>query len=275
MLPIYVINMARHRERRLAIQAHLDRLGADYSIVEAVDGRSLSAEFLAQQVDAGPVPIPLGHVGCYLSHLKAYEALRASGQPAALVLEDDARIDGRVLGLLRQGLAPTAQLDYCFLDWEAFNRQGPVFYDTRSRFALGGGLKAVRLHAGPLAAHAYLITARAAALRLAHAFPIRAPIDTYENLPYALSFTAVVRPRLAWLSEFSLESTTFEQWARRPPKLTRWLKRSHLYYQLKDAVAMKWRAQRQALQQARDQGRLDAARAWAVLPSGKHILTRE
>lgn len=75
MIPVFVINLERDRERRAATGAHLDALNIPHTFINAVDGRALSAEELER---ASPreklaypyVPMP-GLTGNGLSHLSA------------------------------------------------------------------------------------------------------------------------------------------------------------------------------------------------------------
>ena len=91
---VYVLNLARAVERRRAIREAAAMHGISLSMVEAVDGRSLTA---AQRdlVDhqrrkrISPFPLTDGEIGCWLSHRRALEALVASGDSMAAVVEDD------------------------------------------------------------------------------------------------------------------------------------------------------------------------------------------
>ena len=105
-LPIFVISLARAEGRRAAMRARLDKLGADYEIVDAVDGATLTPE------DYGDTrlhrdkfrrkrgrEIADGEIGCYLSHYRLWQRMVTEKIPSALVLEDDADWDEDILAV--------------------------------------------------------------------------------------------------------------------------------------------------------------------------------
>jgi glycosyl transferase, family 25 len=96
-LPIYVINLARSKDRWQAIEQ--SALAHDLSLtrVDAVDGRDIASQ---QWQDFDPAEfgrrngrsaLP-GEYGCYMSHLHAIEAFVQSGLPAGVILEDDVEL---------------------------------------------------------------------------------------------------------------------------------------------------------------------------------------
>lgn len=268
-IPVYVISLLRHQARRDAIAAHLRKLNVSFEFIDAVDGRTIPASHLRDLQEPG-LEMPVGHVGCYLSHISVFRRIVEQNQSFALILEDDARISDRLASHIRRGLA-RPDFDYCFLDSENFNNKGPVFYDANSGFEIAEGLEAYELSHGPQTTHAYLVGLRAASLRVAHALPIRCPIDIYDHLPYKISFTAVVKPKLAWLSEFSTESSTFDQKTRASISFKA-LKRSFLYYKLRDLLLLKTLQWRREVREAIASGRIPPGKAWKRLPSGKEIV---
>lgn len=114
-LPVYLVNLPDHVDRRTHSIEQLRRCGLLDALVftGAVNGRELPAELVDALYDARrnareyPKPLSRGEIGCYASHLECWRRIVASGEPAALVLEDDVRIDddlAHVLGeLLRAG----------------------------------------------------------------------------------------------------------------------------------------------------------------------------
>lgn len=114
-LPVYLINLPDHADRRRHSIEQLRRCGLLDALVftGAVNGRELPAERVQALYDARrnsrefPKPLGRGEIGCYASHLECWRRIVASGEPAALVLEDDVRLDddlAQVLGeLLRDG----------------------------------------------------------------------------------------------------------------------------------------------------------------------------
>ena len=98
-LKTYVINLEKSMVRR----QYMENLLAPYSFldvefVKAIDGRLLSEEERHARFDFEGCralygrTVNAGEVGCALSRRKAYESLLQSGNPYALVLEDDITI---------------------------------------------------------------------------------------------------------------------------------------------------------------------------------------
>ena len=106
MWPVYVINMAENTERLARVRAELTKAGIEWERLEAVNGRSLSASRLAEVYDGeanrrrARHPLVPGEIGCYLSHLAAWQRLVDSDAPGAIVLEDDFRVDGNLATVL-------------------------------------------------------------------------------------------------------------------------------------------------------------------------------
>ena len=269
-IPVFGIRRARAATRRQKISEHLASLGVEFRIIEGVDGRGLPVARQHELLAPGQ-SYHAGVLGCYLSHLAAYQAVVDEGLDAALVLEDDARLHPRVLPLLRQGCESLA-FDYCFLDSDDHNDRGPVFYDRDAAVTLAPGIQAHTLSAGPQTLHAYLISQRGAAQRLKHALPILKPIDLYDHLPYAIEFRSIVRPKLAWVSEDSLESFTSER-SLDPTTLSfAVLRRSSWFYKVRDLLQLKaFKAMREVSAEVKA-GKLNHGRRWRKLPSGREVL---
>ena len=88
----YVINLARSRDRRAYITAHLNQIGIDHEIVTGIDGHSLDLSdqrIIAPEFHTNAYLRP-ARAGCALSHLAVYRKIIEDGLDVALVLEDDA-----------------------------------------------------------------------------------------------------------------------------------------------------------------------------------------
>ena len=269
-VPVYVISLARAPERRASIMRHLEKLGIVAELIDAVDGSLLTPEDISGLVATG-ISLHPGTIGCYLSHLRAYERVRAGTHRVALVLEDDARLNPRVASLLREGLKES-DFDYCFLDCDDHNDRGPVFYDAGAPSKLGHGFVAYDLSAGPQTLHAYLISRDAATNRLRYALPIAKAIDLYDHLPYAIHFRAVVSPKGAWVSEHSLESFTSKKNTSIRSLPFAALRRWRAFYALRDLVRLKPFRRDRIVRKLLNSGQLAAGRRWRALPSGREIL---
>lgn len=105
-LPVYLINLPHHTERKAHADAQLRGCGLHDAVVfsDGVNGRELSADEVARIHDARensrryPKPMSPGEIGCYASHLTCWRAIAAAAQPMALVIEDDVNLDADVAG---------------------------------------------------------------------------------------------------------------------------------------------------------------------------------
>jgi len=268
-VPIFVISLAAAPLRRERISNHLVSLGLSYHVVDAVDGRQLTPGELAD-VDGTAGASPVGQIGCYLSHFKVYRHIVDRGLPLALILEDDARLNRKIVPLLHSGLR-SVDFDYLFLDCATHSDTGPVYYDRSKPVDLGFGLTAFPLSGGPQATHALMITFDAARKRLKHALPVRQNIDIYSHLPEAFRFAAMVGPKGAHLAEDSLVSFTSARDMRAArPKFTK-LRRLPLLVTLRDRLSLRyWRSARLAREWVKS-GKLSATGCWRPLPAGRRI----
>ncbi|MBC6437252.1 MAG: glycosyltransferase family 25 protein [Rhodobacteraceae bacterium] len=105
MWPAFVINMAQDTARLARAGAELDRAGVPWVRLEAVDGRALSWEEVAQVYDIGANrrrarhPLTRPEIGCYLSHIKAWKAIVAGDHQGGFVFEDDLLVTGDLAGV--------------------------------------------------------------------------------------------------------------------------------------------------------------------------------
>jgi len=112
----FIIHLARAEARRPQVDHLLATCPVPATIIDAVDGRALSAAQLeavhsrkSLYAPHYPFEMTVGEVGCFLSHRKAWQAIVDSGLEAGLVLEDDVEMDSstfeRALDLARAHIA--------------------------------------------------------------------------------------------------------------------------------------------------------------------------
>lgn len=87
-MKIYIINIEGYSERRKFQIEQAEALNLEYEFVAAVDASTLSEKELQDAANNWSRPIPAKDVGCFLSHRKAWEAVRSYGQ-RAVIIEDD------------------------------------------------------------------------------------------------------------------------------------------------------------------------------------------
>ena len=90
-MDIYLINLARRPDRRIAMETQARRLGLALTRLDALDARDVEASAIDRWFQAGgPLgEIPRGDKCCSLSHRAAWEKLVSSGADYAAILEDD------------------------------------------------------------------------------------------------------------------------------------------------------------------------------------------
>ncbi|WP_439552846.1 glycosyltransferase family 25 protein [Falsiroseomonas sp.] len=268
-IPIYVISLARAVARRREITAHLNQLGLRFELVDAVDGARIPAEERRAMQVPGRDLRP-GNLGCYLSHIEVYRRMEAGQAPVALVLEDDALLDPRIVPLLRRGV-PRLDCDYCLLDCHPANPQGHVYYDRRDGVTLGAGFTAFTVHAAPTGTHAYLVTREAAALRRRHAFPIQQVLDLYRGLPAPPRFRVLVSPPGAGVSPESLRSLSDDRVLASGAAMAL-LRALPGYYAFRRLTSPKlWRLRARVPDMMRG-GILPKEGSWQPLPPGRRVL---
>lgn len=101
-LPVYLINIARAADRLAEVRSGSGAFGIEIERVDGIDGYLLPSE---QWVDVdhrlfgwrhGRRILP-GEYGCYRSHLMALRQFLASGNDAAVIIEDDIALDGEFM----------------------------------------------------------------------------------------------------------------------------------------------------------------------------------
>lgn len=109
-----MINLDEDRDRLDALLAALSDLsGFAVSRIPAVRGRDLPDAACCLLADAEGWKMRKGEIGCFLSHVKAWEAIVARGAGWSLVLEDDVEPVG--LGRLREQPMPEPY-DFVFVN---------------------------------------------------------------------------------------------------------------------------------------------------------------
>jgi len=92
MLRVFLINLDRSPERLARMRAQADRQGISFERIRGVDGLSLPdnmrGEFLAPRGRIASKML-VGEVGCYASHMRAWETVIDNCLSHAMVLEDD------------------------------------------------------------------------------------------------------------------------------------------------------------------------------------------
>lgn len=182
-LPALIINLDGERERWAHISAEAVRAGLAAERIPAVSGFDVP-EHLRHKFFSGSASEPSslllpGEVGCYASHLLAYERIVESGLDWALVLEDDVRLSSDFVRTVRDTVFRLPE------GWDIVRLSSRPSRAVMSLCKLRSGRHIVRYSKLPKQAGAQLVSAAGARKLLAGGLRVR-PIDA--DLRYGYLF---------------------------------------------------------------------------------------
>jgi glycosyl transferase family 25 len=163
-LPVYLINLPHHAERKAHAVEQLRRCGLLDALVFSggINGRQLSEQETSRLYDAetnarrhykilGP-----GEIGCYASHLACWRDIAQAGAPMALVIEDDVCLDADVA-------AVAAAIGSARIRFDMVKLIGRAQESILRRVAEVGGRELIEYVRPPSWTGAYLVSAEGAA----------------------------------------------------------------------------------------------------------------
>ena len=173
--PIFYINLDTRPDRRAFMEGQFARLGLTAQRIEAATPADVPPEVIEHGTGrSNPWPMTSGELAVSYSHRRFWEALIASGQPSALVLEDDTVLHPTLPALLSSG--PLRRCDTGLLRLETTGN--PVHVGTHG-VRLTEGLTAHRLLGNTYGSAAYMLNAALAARMLRDPRWNRVEIDRY------------------------------------------------------------------------------------------------
>lgn len=195
--PIFVISLARSKDRRARIAARLAELGLRFEFLEAVDGQDLSPyhrslvdySFSDFQRDYGRT-LSKGEIGCALSHALAYKKIVEENIPYAVIMEDDTLPSREFAELIKRELLPK----------QSKIGLATFYYQTLSVWRWSGielcpSIHALRPMEHPWRAACYYLTQSAAADLLRSALPVSGVAD-WPTLIHKWSSAYCIAPLL-------------------------------------------------------------------------------
>jgi glycosyl transferase, family 25 len=96
---VFVINLARSKERRARMKELLDSMGVEFEFFAGTDGKKLTPAEVEDAYDEAAVlgnirrTLTLNEIGCTISHRAVYRKIRDEGIGRACILEDDILLD--------------------------------------------------------------------------------------------------------------------------------------------------------------------------------------
>lgn len=195
-IPVWIINLKRDTERLQFMQEQMQRLGIDYRVIEAVDGRGLAVDEKAPYSksialrDFGRELTP-GEIGCALTHIKIWKLILDEGIEEALILEDDVHIGMAMIEVLKH--RDRLPQDYQHINFSTNARQVPFGEFVTDIY------RASRHSERPYLTSAYLLTQTGANKLLDLVSPLYMPIDNFITITDIISYG--IYPRVVVLAE--------------------------------------------------------------------------
>ena len=185
---VYYISLDKAENRRQELIPKLEELGLPYERIHAIYGKDLPQEEKNKVVRKTLYTVlmrraPLdGEIGCYLSHLKAWQTFLKSNHSYALILEDDATFNPDELrNMVNLLLQHKDKWDYVNLDPHR-EGNGKVITKLSEKHTLLVPRQRVWMATGQL------INRKAAATLVKHALPIVMPLDHYIYRSWELGY---------------------------------------------------------------------------------------
>lgn len=177
----FVISLERAQRRREHMAGQLGRLQMDFEMFDAVDGSALSEEQVRAVYDEERARqtfwglLNRGEIGCALSHIGVWKRIVAERIPHALVLEDDALLEAATPQIL-EALPPLMHPDDVVV---LVKTNENTFFFRQEQ--LPAGRRLVYVNQPLYTATGYVLGPGAAERLIAHALPLRAPIDFWYH----------------------------------------------------------------------------------------------
>lgn len=199
-VPVFLINLDQCTERLRRVDAALKNFGIQYTRIPAIDGE-VELPNLLPKVDQGAYRRNMGQtllpgkVGCYFSHLKAWQYLVNSNHNIALILEEDVALHSDFCEALNY--AVRAKTHWDILRLSRVRAKLPICQGQVGPYSLNA-------YVGPCTGNAaYLINRETALLLLQKMVPQRRAADHEINRFFSHGF------RLRGLEPFPSHSEDF------------------------------------------------------------------
>lgn len=236
-----IINLKKATQRKEYISQLCQKYKLDYEIIEAVEGKVISKEEYLNIVDYDKMlnfhkrKLGLGELGCSLSHRKCYEKILQEDINHAIILEDDAYFDERLLNFLKYANEFPKDLELLLLGHQrqVYNDDGFRIESPYSRRFVKkiANYKIRRLIGRGNGTYGYFITKSGALKLLSHLEKIYLPIDALTCSEKVLN-TYALFPVLIYTHEnFMLESSTQDdkKFLKKRSRIGKYIKKFHIF----------------------------------------------
>ena len=181
---VFVINLERSVARRASIQKQLDTQGVDFEFIKAVDGATLTDEYLKtalnfEEIAKRPYLKRKGAYGCALSHYAIYSKIVAENIPYAIILEDDVILENGFKSIIDK-ISSKLLYNEVILLFAQNNFMPIVFSDQDIEQLTNKQNIAYPMEPWALGSAAgYIVTYEAAKGLMQYVFPVREPADAW------------------------------------------------------------------------------------------------
>lgn len=221
-MKIFVINLKRSEDRRIAISEKFARYNISAEFFDAIDGNLLSEELMLQihsgsnmqqEIWGEGTKMTRGEVGVALSHMGIYKKLADDNIDYAFILEDDADFDDRLSHILLNTKKMSVVMDRFDLVLLGYCRND-LNYKRPAQCSIWGGLKLDKIIKVGVPIHwywsaiGYIISQRGAKILLSHnEIPqIQADVLTANSPAYGIRL-GIFKSPIIWESILSKDST--------------------------------------------------------------------
>jgi glycosyl transferase, family 25 len=179
----FIIHLKRAAKRKKTVQSIILDMECETTIIDAVDGNILTAEYISKFLNYNsllypkyPFNINKGEIGCFLSHREAWKAIVAEKLEAGFIVEDDCEIDIKKFNKSFK------------IALELVKKLGYIQFQTRgipnNALEIGNfdGVQILQPKTIPLRTSAQLISYDAALLLLEKSKKIDRPVDGFLQL---------------------------------------------------------------------------------------------
>ena len=186
--PVFIINLKKDIEKKEYMQELCQKYNLQIEFMEAVDGRALSEEAIAEvysskrTIDVFGRELSRGEIGCALSHKTIYEKILHDNIEIALVLEDDINFNEDIITLLNLKNTFPQNWELILLGHHTdYSREVDTVASIWNQMQLTANYTLARPSEKGYGTYGYLITKNGAIKLLGNLDIIEKPIDHYTG----------------------------------------------------------------------------------------------